>query len=319
MSKTSVGRNSNMNTPMITSPALELINISSSSGEELVVEPFSLPELENRFRVPHIDLVDLPTAFVEAAEAVLFARGNEAGSGSEHHVDTRGSNIENDLMDLLDHAIDVSPLSFIGSSEDEVDPFLDANFANVERSSYGRPVQRVVPIPWQQEVIRPIAIPPTIQSGTSAFTAVMPTIQGPQEPAVRQFPQANYLPMPNPFYQNSWNNGGYYQTDLNRQVNQGQQVSQGAPIINQPILQMNPSVMPEVAGYCSGCNKTYDQIAVETLTHYVAWSEYPDETIRDRNVRSRAFIDGFGAALICFKNAGLLASYPCEMSGVQHR
>ena len=76
--------------------------------------------------------------------------------------------------------------------------------------------------------------------------------------------------------------------------------------------------MPEVAGYCSSCMKTYDQIAVETLTTYIAWSEYPEETIRDRNVRSRAFVDGFGAALICFKNAGLSPGYPCEMSRVQH-
>ena len=60
--------------------------------------------------------------------------------------------------------------------------------------------------------------------------------------------------------------------------------------------------MPEVTGYSPGCTKTYDQIAVETLTNYVAWSEYPEETIRD--VQSSAFVDGFGAALICFKNAG---------------
>ena len=91
------------------------------------------------------------------------------------------------------------------------------------------------------------------------------------------------------------------------------------PAHNGTLLQMNPPVMPEVAGYCSGCIKTYDQIAVETITNYVAWSEYPDETIRDRNVRSRAFVDGFGAALICFKNAGLSPGLPCEMSGVQHR
>ena len=87
------------------------------------MEPFSLPELEDRFRIPRTDLIDLPTAFVGAAEAVLFARRNEIGNDSEHHVDTRGSNIENDLLDLLDDAIDVSPLTFIGSSEvDEVDP-----------------------------------------------------------------------------------------------------------------------------------------------------------------------------------------------------
>ena len=83
------------------------------------------------------------------------------------------------------------------------------------------------------------------------------------------------------------------------------------PSNSQTILQMNPSVMPEVAVYCFGCNKTYNQTAVETLTHYVAWSENPEDTIRDRrNVRSRAFIDGFGAALMCFKNAGLSPGYP---------
>ena len=101
-------------------------------------------------------------------------------------------------------------------------------------------------------------------------------------------------------------------------MNQRQQGYQGGPANRQPTLQMNPSVRTEVAGYCPRCNKTYDQIAVETLTDYVAWSEYQDETIRDRNERSRSSIDGFGA-VICFKNAGLSASYPCEMCGVQHR
>ena len=68
--------------------------------------------------------------------------------------------------------------------------------------------------------------------------------------------------------------------------------------------------MLEVARYWSVCNETYNQNAVETLIHYVAWSEYPEEIIRDRNVRSRACIDGFGPALICFNNAGLFAGQP---------
>ena len=75
----------------------------------------------------------MPTPFVGAAGAVLFTRGNELRNDSEHHVDTKGSFIEKDLMDLLDDAIDMSPLTFIGSSEDEVDPFHDAVFANVEK------------------------------------------------------------------------------------------------------------------------------------------------------------------------------------------
>ena len=128
MNNTPVERNSNMTTTMVTSPTLELVNISSSSGEEFRVESYSLPELEDRFRIPHSDLIDLPTAFVSATGVVLFARDNEMGNDSEHQVDTRGSAIENNLMDLLDDAIDVSPLTFICSSEDETDPFLDANF-----------------------------------------------------------------------------------------------------------------------------------------------------------------------------------------------
>ena len=151
-------------------------------------------------------------------------------------------------------------------------------------------------------MIRPVANPPTNPSSTSAFTTVVPTAQRIQEPAPRPFPQANYLPMPVPFYPNSWNNGGYSHVEFGMQMHQRHRsFHQKGTVNSQPILQMNPSVMPEVAGFYSVCNTTSDQIAVETLTHYVAWSEYTDETIYHRNVRSRAFIDGFGAALVCFK------------------
>ena len=107
-----------------------------------------------------------------------------------------------------------------------------------------------------------------------------------QEPATHSLPPANYLPMPVPFYPNNWNNVRSDRHDHNVQMPATYQNAQNTTFAdNQPILQMNPSVMPEVAGYCPGCSKTYDQIAVETLTNYVAWSEYPEETIRDRNVR----------------------------------
>ena len=134
---------------MITSPALELINISSSSGEEFTVEPISLPGLEVRIRIATSNLSDMPTAFMGAAGAALFTRNNEMETNSEHHVDTieRGTTIEIDLTDFLDGISNVSPLSFIGSLEDEMDPFHEAEFANVGRNSYGRPVQRVSPTP----------------------------------------------------------------------------------------------------------------------------------------------------------------------------
>ena len=60
-------------------------------------------------------------------------------------------------MDLLNGALDVSPFTFLGSFEDEKGPFFDADFAIVERNSFGRPVQRVSPMTREQEILRPIA------------------------------------------------------------------------------------------------------------------------------------------------------------------
>ena len=157
-------------------------------------------------------------------------------------------------MDLMDNISNISPLTFIGSSEEENDPFFGANFANMDqtdRNSYGGPVQRVQPTFRQQRLDETITNPPLIPSSLSAFTAVVSTAQRPQEPAPRPFPQANYYPMPVPFYPNSWNKGGFNQMDYGMQMPQGQQsFQQNRPANSQPILQMNPSVMPEMAGYC---------------------------------------------------------------------
>ena len=66
----------------------------------------------------------MPTAFMGAAGATLFVQNNNSGVNTEHVVDTRGSVIENELMDLLDEVSEISSLTFIGSSEDEAYPFL---------------------------------------------------------------------------------------------------------------------------------------------------------------------------------------------------
>ena len=90
-------------------------------------------------------------------------------------------------------ALDVFSLAFTGTSEDEIDPFVAADFANVERNSYGRSVQRVCSTARQQEVVRPVANDPMIPSSVSAFTAVISTSQTAQETVPRAFPQTNYL------------------------------------------------------------------------------------------------------------------------------
>ena len=240
---------------------------------------------------------------------------NSTETVSRGCIDTRGITNESELMDLLSEIPNISPVTFRDCSDEEMNHFPEANFANIQRNAYGRPTQKVCPRPRQQHETTSDVNPPTIPSQTSAFTPYVPPQQRASDSSARPMQEASYLPMPVPFYPNGWNNQGYRSFGLNVQ----QPPSNSTSTHNVPILQLNPSVMPEVAGYCRSCMKTYNQIAIETLTSYVGWSEYPDETIRDRNVRSRAFVDGFGAALICFKNAGLSPSYPCEMSGVQHQ
>ena len=81
--------------------------------------------------------------------------------------------------------------------------------------------------------------------------------------------------------------------------------------------QLNPPVMPHVQGNCHWCGRTYDEVALDALAAYTTATEYPGETVRDRNIRSRAYLDGFEAALICFKNAGLSQPRACVGSVVQ--
>ena len=142
---------------------------------------------------------------MEAAESTLFVQNNETRVDIEHVIDTTASAIENDLMDLLDAVSEVSSITFIESSEDDMDPFFRANFANVERNSYGRPVQRVQPTLKQSQTVRPMMDLPMVPSKNSAFTAVVPTPRWTQEPARHPFSPAHYLPMPVPFYPNNRN------------------------------------------------------------------------------------------------------------------
>ena len=292
--------------------ALDMTNLSSTSEEGFVVEPLTLPEMEDRFRIASSSIASMLVAIMGSTEASLFVT-KSMETGSRGCIDTRGTTIESVLMDLLSDLPDISPVTFIDSSEEELDPFPDANYANVQRNAYRRPTQRVTPIPrpqianpeQQPDATRNIN-PPAIPSQVSAFTAYVAPQQRTADFNARPVQQAAYLLMPVPFYPNGRNNQGFGPVSNNVHSMPANNVSAHYG----QILQMNPPVMPEVAGYCSSCMKTYDHIAVETLISYIAWSEYPEETIRDRNVRSRAFVDGFGAALICFKNAGLSPGYP---------
>ena len=82
-------------------------------------------------------------------------------------------------------------------------------------------------------------------------------------------------------------------------------------------MRLLPTVLSNVAGYCDICGKCYDQIALETLGEYLMTTEYEGETVKERAIRSRAFIHGFEAALFLFKNAGLSHPSRCDGSVVQ--
>ena len=62
--------------------------------------------------------------------------------------------------------------------------------------------------------------------------------------------------------------------------------------------------MPNIAGFCNWCGRTYDQIGLEILGEYLLARAYDAQIVKNRNVRSRAFIDGFEATLFVFKKTG---------------
>ena len=56
-----------------------------------------------------------------------------------------------------------------------------------------------------------------------------------------------------------------------------------------PVMMPHIPVLHSIAGYCAACGVTFDHIAVESMNAYIACTEYPGETVRDRSVRARAF------------------------------
>ena len=193
----------------------------------------------------------------------------------------KGTYIESDLMDLLSDIPDISPTTFMDTSDEKVNPFPEANFARMCKEIHMVAVRRGCAQCLDNNKKQDIANLPTETSQTSDFTAYAAPRQRAVDSEPRPMQQAPYLPMAVPFYPNGWNNVGYGSLGHNMQPPPSNNVSAH----NGTLLQKNRPVLPEVAGYCPGCTKTYDYIAVETLTKYVAWSEYPEETIRDRNQR----------------------------------
>ena len=127
-----------------------VIDISSESGEEITVEPGNVNALEERFRVG-APVSNAMTAFVGAAAMTLFPQSTVSQLDTEI-IDTAGSQIERQLLDLIDehqsnHSM--TPSSFVSSEIEESPESPDDQEMTQQPplNSYGRPSAAILPTP----------------------------------------------------------------------------------------------------------------------------------------------------------------------------
>ena len=82
----------------------DVIDISSESGEEFIVEPGNIAQIDERFRINTMGS-NIMAAFVGSATTVLFPHSNPIDR--QGTIDTTGTNIGREIMELIGE----SPLS----------------------------------------------------------------------------------------------------------------------------------------------------------------------------------------------------------------
>ena len=331
----------------------DVIDITSESGEEFIVELGDTTQLDERFRINPMGS-NIKAAFVGSATAALFPSTYLADQ--QGVIDTACTRIERDIMELIGEnpfSPSTSPLSFIDSEFEEVnmsprDPLYEPE---TQVKSYWRPVAAILPTPRTPrrqsiEIVRPIpTYPPDFAQESSNFqqlhandannqrnadhptheqeSTLQQTMFNPEElqypvvsdiiPVVIHLPPRNMVDIPANF------------VEPPQQFTQFGLPSNTLHSANVPLITVNerqkfrllPTVTPNVSGYCQWCGRTFDQVALETLGDYFGATAYDGETVSDRGVRSTAFIVGFEASLFIFKNARLSRSQRCDGSGVQ--
>ena len=141
----------------------DVIDISSESGEEFVVEPGKIAQINERFRINTMGS-NIMAAFGGSATAALFPPASSVDR--QGIIYTAGTTIEREIMELIEESPlspSTSSLSFIDSEFEEVDmsPRDSTEVPERQLNNYGRPVAAILPtlrIPRQQsdEIIRPI-------------------------------------------------------------------------------------------------------------------------------------------------------------------
>ena len=152
--------------------------VSSDSGDEFIVHPGDLSEIEDRFR-PGGPRSDVMTAFMGAATASLFPNPTER-SDEDEIVDTSGTRIERQLVDLMKedkHNYESPPTSFIDTELEDspMSPWEPPHRFEGSTDSYGRPTVAILPTPRDNSqrsvpVNRPAATyPPSFVANASNF------------------------------------------------------------------------------------------------------------------------------------------------------
>ena len=177
-------------------------------------------------------------------------------------IDITGTDIEREMLSMISKDTELPKISLIsffessGSNSEEL--LLKANFANVLRISYGRPVLAVPPVraerPARQIPIRSDAdsnIPPAVTQGNGPISPI------PITPVVipHEIPQPNYT--------RQYNEGGILQTPMVNQfvvpVTQFQLPSLAAQNMLQPPYNTSTEILRpvNVAFYCNANGQLY--------------------------------------------------------------
>ena len=63
---------------------------------------------------------------------------------------------------------------------------------------------------------------------------------------------------------------------------------------------------------CLVCGKSYDQVKEETVADYLNQTAQPGETVRERQIKRNAFIDGIQSAVFTFLPPGVSQAAACD-------
>ena len=63
---------------------------------------------------------------------------------------------------------------------------------------------------------------------------------------------------------------------------------------------------------CLACGKSYDQVMEETVADYLNQTAQPGETVRERQIKRNAFIDGIHSIVFTFLPLGVSQAAACD-------